>query len=392
MQQSSEIEHENTICKNEPICETEVKKKRGRRKKIIENTDFHLSNESQPLFSNLILPEFDKPVSENGIKKKTKGAKIIDTLTPVIPVSSSKTNHVILHLTCTIRDIDEYIQNNKWKYDSLNYNPDIPKDIIAYDQTPLQMSFANFSSEQSIPVSSENTKPLETPEIHTYSQICATCRGSGSVENTESSSNTTNKLNDSDNMQITDNEKIKKLKIQFYKNELQDKKSDCFWCTYPYDNDTCYILQYGYNGDIYGHGSFCSPECGVAFLKERMNWDDSTKLESYQLMNYYYGKPNHFNQSIKIAESPYYFLEKYFGNMTIQEFRRLNKSQHMMLIVDKPVTRVLPEIHEDNEYMLIGTGNTVNYGKYKVKRQSEKPTGPSRNSILREQFGLSSNQ
>ena len=62
----------------------------------------------------------------------------------------------------------------------------------------------------------------------------------------------------------------------------------------------------------------------------------------------------------------------------------------MMLIVDKPVTRILPEIHEDNEHMLIGTGNTANYGKYKVKRQSEKTTGPSRNNILREQFGLSS--
>jgi hypothetical protein len=103
-------------------------------------------------------------------------------------------------------------------------------------------------------------------------------------------------------------------------------------------------------------------------------------------MNYYYGKPNQFQQSIKPALSPYYFLEKFYGNLTIQEYRKLTKSQHMMLVVDKPVTRVLPEIHEDNESFL--KTSYSNGGKYKVKKQSEKPVGPSRNNILREQFGL----
>jgi hypothetical protein len=62
-------------------------------------------------------------------------------------------------------------------------------------------------------------------------------------------------------------------------------------------------------------------------------------------MNYYYGKPNNYQQSIKPALSPYYFLDKYYGNLTIQEYRKLTKSQHMMLIVEKPITRILPEIH-----------------------------------------------
>ena len=189
-----------------------------------------------------------------------------------------------------------------------------------------------------------------------------------------------------------DQQKIKLLKIQFYKNEMQDKKADCFWCTCPFDNEPCYILQYGYNNDIYGHGSFCSPECGVAYLfgKQQL-WDDSAKTESFQLMNYYYGKPNGYQQSIKPALSPYYFLDKYYGNLTIQEYRRLTKSQHMMLIVEKPITRILPEIHEDNDNLFVGGGgnNYMNCGKYKVKKQSEKPVGVSRNTILREQFGLS---
>ena len=120
-----------------------------------------------------------------------------------------------------------------------------------------------------------------------------------------------------------------------------------------------------------------------------MDWDDSAKTESYQLMNYYYGKPNHFEQSIKPALIPYYFLDKYYGNLSIQEYRKLTKSQHMMLIVEKPVTRILPEIHEDNDTFLKTTYS--NGGKYKVKKQSEKPNGPNRNSILREKFGLTTN-
>ena len=173
---------------------------------------------------------------------------------------------------------------------------------------------------------------------------------------------------------------------------MQDKKADCFWCTCPFDNDPCYILQYGFNNEIYGHGSYCSPECAVAFLFEKQQlWDDSAKTESFQLMNYYYGKPNGYQQSIKPALSPYYFLDKFYGNLTIQEYRRLTKSQHMMLVVEKPITRILPEIHEDNDNLTIGGGNYNNCGKYKVKKQSEKPAGVSRNTILREKFGLSSN-
>jgi hypothetical protein len=138
----------------------------------------------------------------------------------------------------------------------------------------------------------------------------------------------------------------------------------------------------------------------VAFLFGKQSaWDDSAKTEAYQLMNYYYGKPNGFQQSIKPALSPYYFLEKYYGNLTIQEYRKLTKSNHMMLVVDKPVTRILPEIHEDNDQIFHANtfgNNGVNSsgggsgGKYKVKKQSEKPPGQTRNNILREQFGLGS--
>jgi hypothetical protein len=322
-------------------------------------------------------------------KKKTKGAKLIEAFVPEI-ITNVKPINIILQLKCSIREIDEYIHKSNWKFQNVSYNPTVPMDIQAYEDNSLHKSFGNYSSSivTEIPVLNipENpNKSTETNSNDTNNSKCACCLSKESDEK--------NVLNE---IEI---QKIKQLKIAFYKNEMQDKKADCFWCSYSYDNDPCYILQYGYNNEIYGHGSFCSPECGVAFLfGKQSTWDDSAKTEAYQLMNYYYGKPNGFQQSIKPALSPYYFLDKFYGNLTIQEYRKLTKSNHMMLIVDKPVTRILPEIHEDNDQIFSGNnyGNTGNGnvsnsgsgGKYKVKKQSEKPPGQTRNNILREQFGL----
>jgi len=69
----------------------------------------------------------------------------------------------------------------------------------------------------------------------------------------------------------------------------------------------------------------------------------------------------------------------------------------MLLVIDKPLTRILPELHEDNEDMMLNlygsiknssqiTSGSNTAGVYKVKRQSEKPQGPSKSSIIREKF------
>ena len=343
-------------------------KKKGKRKKLIQS--FELNNQ-------IPVPEIPK--------KKTKGAKIIDCLIPAVAYTPTKINNVILHLKCTLQEIDEYIYKSNWKFNQLSYDPTIPTDIIAYDNNPLNKTFGDYTC------STSPTK--ETIELSKEENICSNncskCQSETRQIQEQSpaqiqSQTETNMLSEQEQL------KIKQLKILFYKNEMHDKKADCFWCTCPFDNDPCYILQYGYNNDIYGHGSYCSPECAVAFLfgKQQL-WDDSAKTESFQLMNYYYGKPNNYQQSIKPALSPYYFLDKYYGNLTIQEYRKLTKSQHMMLIVEKPITRILPEIHEDNDNLIVGGNNYNNCGKYKVKKQSEKPAGVSRNTILREKFGLS---
>ena len=353
----------------EAIEEVPIMKKKGRRRKIVDTAEILEYNEFSP-------PPYNSTDSILTPKKKTKGAKIIDTLLPLnnAPV---KLNNIILLLKCSIREIDEYIQQNVWNYNNLNYNPAVPTEIIAYEHKTNQPIFGDWENNPTEPLPVSTNENLDTITTTTTINnappiLCSKCNAE---DNT---------------LTEPEYQKIKQLKIMFYKNDLQDKKSDCFWCTYPYENDPCYILQYGFKNDIYGHGSFCSPECAVAYLfGKQIDLDDSAKTESYQLMNYYYGKPNQYQMSIKPALTPYYFLDKYYGNLTIQEYRKLTKSQHMMLIVEKPITRILPEIHEDNDILIVGGNNYTNCGKYKVKKQSEKPAGVSRNTILREKFGLS---
>jgi hypothetical protein len=65
----------------------------------------------------------------------------------------------------------------------------------------------------------------------------------------------------------------------------------------------------------------------------------------------------------------------------------------MLLVIDKPMTRILPELHEDNEDFIIniyGGSNAQSSrgGVYKVKRESEKKQGPSKSSIIKDKFGI----
>ena len=336
-------------------------KKRGRRKKIIKENDV---------------------IKQSSKKSSTK--KVTDLNDLLKTDLGAKTNHSILYLKCHIRDIDHYIGEQKWKTDEITYDPKVPTDFIPF-------SYEDDKNRIHHVFSSENLLDTEKPDwLHSDSNnmisnlqpshLCTRCSNSSSIP-----------INGTDSviaeLQENDLQKIKELKLTFYKNNIPDKKVDCFWCTYPYDNDPFYVLEHGSVNEILAHGSFCTPECGVAYLFQHMNWDDSAKVDSYRLMNHIYGSENSANNvNIKPACSPFYFLDKYYGNLSIQEYRRLSKSSNVMLCIDKPVTRVLPEIHEDNEKQFANGSGNQHRGNYKVKKKSEKAAGPSRNSIIRDNF------
>ena len=321
------------------------------------------------------------PIKKRG--RKPKGGKLTSRIIdenntePVI-------ENVILHLKCSMKDIAQDTSAiNEIAIDPHVYNPTIPNEIMTYN-TKTDDRFAIYDE---APITT-------TTESNNYAyQTCCKCNSKTLDINTPNPIDESEKEDGELSMKEI-NARLKKLKIQYYKN-VTDKKSACFWCTYPFDNNPCYIPKYEMNESICGYGSFCRPECAVAFLMKE-NIDDSMKFERYHLLNQIYSKVYNFKKNIKPAPNPHYLLEKFFGNLSIQEYRRLLKSEHMLLVIEKPLTRILPELHEDNEEFIMGIYGGVkttqaqqqNGGVYKVKRQSEKQQGPSKASIIKETFKI----
>ena len=281
---------------------------------------------------------------------------------------------------------------NKLVTDPLIYNPSVPPEIMTYDDSTC----GGLKYETIEPVNNEIVQSTvqmanyayiheSTPNVHGQTQICSSCKNNINESTMET--------DDDDSVNMKDiNTKLKRLKIQLYKNSMPDKKSACFWCTYEFDNPACYIPKYEMDEQIHGYGSFCRPECATAYLMKE-NIDDSMKFERYHLLNKIYSKIYDYKKNIKPAPNPYYLLEKFYGNLSIQEYRKLLKTEHMLLVIEKPMTRILPELHEDNEEIVLnvygGNNKTQNTsGIYKVKRESEKQKGPSKTSIMRDKFGL----
>lgn len=313
--------------------------------------------------------------------RKPKGGKIvvknIEENSKPAPLPN-----IILHLKCSLQDLKEHnTKLNEMVTDPLSYKASVPPEIMTYNDN--MNSFSNYENTHENKI---QTLAYKSGDINS-TQLCKSC-------NCNLSNETENASNEDSEISIKDiNSKLKSLRIQFYKNTLNDKKSACFWCTYDYDSPPCYIPKYENDATICGYGSFCRPECAVGYLmKEQL--DDSTKFERYHLLNRIYSKVYGYKKNIKPAPNPYYLLDKFYGNLSIQEYRKLLNSAHMMLVIDKPMTRILPELHEDNEEFILNiyggssAQTTQSGGMYKVKRQSEKQQGPTKSSIIRNNFGL----
>lgn len=417
----------------------------------IETQELSQPQPQPPVIINIPTVDSESNLADKNKKRgrKSKGGKLIHK-SSIHDSPAIVNSNIILHLKCSLKDIHDY-DDYDYIQDPLKYNPTIPPEIMMYNENDTQFTSYNedhmartcpalalASTTASISTSASAAPfALNSENRFAYKEnICSKCYGSltttgkgcatastsidnGGIDNNvegegESSvipalkpidSNTVittkpgaQSIDDDEPIDIKDvNTKLKQLRIQLYKNEMHEKKSACFWCTYEFDNPPSYILKYEMDGTICGYGSFCRPECGVGFLmKEPI--DDSTKFERYQLMNQIYGKVYGYKKNIKPAPNPYYLLDKYYGNLSIQQYRKLLKTEHMLLVIDKPLTRILPELHDDNDEFILniyGGGDTKSSqsrqtggGVYKVKRQSEKKQGPTKNSIIRDKFGL----
>jgi hypothetical protein len=270
--------------------------------------------------------------------RKPKGGKLVISSMGVPQISEDKQN-IILHLKCSSKDLLNNVSNND----------------------KLEIESYNFASKNELLYGLINKEPdvIETMEpVEIEQQV-----------------NTTNMK------EVW--RKLKRLEHMLHTNNVLDTASACFWCTYEFDNPAVYIPKH-YIGETYHvYGCFCSPECAVAHLMNE-TIDSSTKFERYQFMNNIYGKIFNYTKNIKPAPNPHYMLEKFCGNLNIQEYRSLLRNERLFIIVDKPLTRVLPELHEDNDDFILNT--KIIPSNYQLKKKQIKKC--SKNSIVNEHFGI----
>ena len=116
------------------------------------------------------------------------------------------------------------------------------------------------------------------------------------------------------------------------------------------------------------YGCFCSPECATAYLFNE-HVDSAIKFERYHLLNHLYCKIYDYKKNIKPAPDPHYTLDKYYGNLSIQQYRQLLKNERLLLVVDKPLIRIMPELHEDNDDFVLNSNSIPAGKKYQVKKK-----------------------
>lgn len=138
--------------------------------------------------------------------------------------------------------------------------------------------------------------------------------------------------------------KIDNLNLNF-KNNITNTTSCCFWCTEKFNNSPFFIPRKLLNDNIEVYGHFCSPECASGYLfNEKI--DSSTKWERYSFLNNVYNK--NYDKKILPAPSPHYILDKFYGNLSIEEYREVNRFNEL-IIINKPITKITPELHITNK-------------------------------------------
>ena len=169
--------------------------------------------------------------------------------------------------------------------------------------------------------------------------------------------------------------KLNHLKLCFHKSDVFQnigagtRRSCCFWDTCEFDTPPVYIPKcISANGGYNVYGCFCSPECALAYLMNE-GVDTSVKFERCQMLNSMYGKLLNYEKSIKPAPNPQYILNKFYGNLSIQEYRKLFKSDQIVYVVNKPLTHILPEMYEDNSDFLLNN-KVIPNNNYKLKKKT----------------------
>lgn len=299
--------------------------------------------------------------------RKPKGGKVIQQLTSE-STSINDAPNIILHLKCSVADIPNlnaaFAETSVKPGDVISFNALEPKGADLNDLYQPNGHSDNFIISSN---SNAHAKPRTTSDA-----LIAT--------NSYSHLNDIGYDNEDDDSSCSENnlkeiwKKLNHLKLCFHKSDVFQnigagtRRSCCFWDTCEFDTPPIYIPKcISPNGGYTVYGCFCSPECAVAYLMKE-DIDTSVKFERCQMLNSMYGRALNYDKSIKPAPNPQYILNKFYGNLSIQEYRKLFKSEQIIYVVNKPLTHILPEMYEDNNDFLLNN-KVIPNNNYKLKKK-----------------------
>ena len=285
--------------------------------------------------------------------RKPKGGKVIQHITNDSSAIHDAPN-IILHLKCGASDIPS------------NDLTDTPKpgDVVSFNAMDPKGSDFNDSYQ------------LQMNTVVAHDDTAATPNDAligNNAYNYLNDNGSDNECDDDGNHSTKDIlKKLTHLKTSFHRSDVfqaigaAPRRSCCFWDTCEFDTPPVYLPKsLSSNGGYVVYACFCSPECALAYLmNERI--DTSVKFERCQMLNAMHGK---VHVSVKPAPNPQYILSKFYGNLSIQEYRKLFKGEQIVYVVNKPLTHILPEIYEENNDFMLNN-KIIPTNNYKPKKKT----------------------
>jgi hypothetical protein len=180
---------------------------------------------------------------------------------------------------------------------------------------------------------------------------------------------TSNKKNKNDN-----NAKVVNVLNEFAeKNKNNEWPSNtsisCYWCVHRFDNAPFGIPINYKNGSFDVFGCFCSLECAAAHnFNENKSQDEM--WERYQLINMMSREMKMGN--IVRCSPPRLSLKVFGGNMDIDTFRNVGKSNKIMNVNFPPMTSITQQLEEINDFEISNDFKYIPVDDDRINKYKEK--------------------
>ena len=388
---NNDINQINKELINNNLEEIPLKKKRGRKPKIITEEPVIKEKKKRGRKPKITTEESVVKVYKKRGRKPT--GKIIDCTKVSLSSVDDDDDCIIAHIPIQLSNIDKYIKretvtsNDNLKslpYLETEYIENINNNILDVDTTELESekeSLKNslFSDMRTAKLDSYNSDPeyfkiLES-KIQEMKLIII------SLKNELKEKNESNFLNinihkiDMNIVDINGNDII-----------LKDNTDiSCWWCSHEFNTRPIFLPDNYYNNIYYALGCFCSFNCAMAYnvdINDYKIW-----IRSSYLHKLYREMTNNLNE---ISPSlPRQALKKYGGWLTIEEFKKkllnINKEYRHIIPPMVPIVSIIEECsksrNRNKNYKIELNNQKVLKANENLKLRRNKPLPSSKNSL-----------